>query len=299
MSTPPEHSPGWRENADKTAFDWARETGEVEHVIGDLDKLIAQRRRRRAGLSLGAAALFAVAAVTVLQLRQPADDTAMPAVASINVLRPEARTLPDGSRIELRAGAELKVEFSPTVRKIVLQRGQAHFEVQKDPARPFVVATPALSVRAVGTAFAVDLGAAAVDVLVTEGRVALQENAAAAVDEPPALALVGHGHRARVSLDLAGRIAAHEVQSILERDAQEQLAWRIPRLEFSDTPLADVVAMFNRHGNTELVIAHASLRSQQLSGVLRADDIDSLVRLLEREFRIVSERRGSQILLRR
>jgi transmembrane sensor len=49
--------------------------------------------------------------------------------------------------------------------------GEAHFFVEKDPQRPFVVNAAGIDVRAVGTAFNVRIDPAAVEVLVTEGRV--------------------------------------------------------------------------------------------------------------------------------
>ena len=57
--------------------------------------------------------------------------------------------LPAGSRAELRDDARLSTEFTAGVRRVVLDRGEAHFEVQKDPARPFVVVAGRLEVRAV------------------------------------------------------------------------------------------------------------------------------------------------------
>ena len=53
----------------------------------------------------------------------------------------------------------------------VLLRGEARFQVAKNPARPFVVATREARVRAVGTLFNVRTDGAVTDVAVLEGRV--------------------------------------------------------------------------------------------------------------------------------
>lgn len=46
-------------------------------------------------------------------------------------------TLPDGSTIHLNAGSEVEVGFDATQRRVELLAGQALFDVEKDPGRPF------------------------------------------------------------------------------------------------------------------------------------------------------------------
>ena len=91
-----------------------------------------------------------------------------PAALSVPV-RPfePIRRLPDGSIVELDAQSEIAVNFEPSVRRVELVRGEALFKVQKDPNRPFIVRAGGVEVRAVGTAFDVRLGSAAVEVFVT------------------------------------------------------------------------------------------------------------------------------------
>jgi transmembrane sensor len=78
----------------------------------------------------------------------------------------------------------------------------------------------------------------------------------------------------------------------------EHLAWRVPRLELSGTPLSKALPMFNEHGRVHLRLADPALGRLQLSGVLRADDTESLLRLLEGEFALTAERRGDELVLR-
>jgi ferric-dicitrate binding protein FerR (iron transport regulator) len=106
-----------------------------------------------------------------------------PTAGSTVVRRPDVQKLPDGTRVELNAGTEFVVEFTPGVRAVRLVRGEALFAVPKNPARPFVVGAGAVSVRAVGTAFAVRHGAAVVGVLVTEGRIAVERTGGDVVSE--------------------------------------------------------------------------------------------------------------------
>lgn len=145
--------------------------------------------RRVALVSAGLAA--AAALVVVVRLDWGIWKPSPPAGSSIatTTVRPLTRTLPDGSVVDLNAGADLAVEYSPTGRRVRLLTGEAHFAVAKDPARPFVVSAGTVEVRAVGTAFNVRFAPVAVQVLVTEGQVAVEtepseRNRAGAVAEP-------------------------------------------------------------------------------------------------------------------
>ena len=76
--------------------------------------------------------------------------------------------------MELNAGGEVSEHFTTAERRVRLVRGEAHFTVTKDAARPFVVEAGAVRLRALGTAFNVRFEPSAVEVLVTHGRVQVE-----------------------------------------------------------------------------------------------------------------------------
>lgn len=252
-------------------------------------ELTALRRRRGQRRAAGFAALLLLGAGFLATRPTMAPDTAV-------VLTSERRALPDGSVVEYPAGTQFTVEFSPTVRRVSLQRGDAHFQVAKDAARPFQVTAGGVDVRAVGTAFALQYSGLAVDVLVTEGRVTVgpvRSEASVAKSDP---ALVAAGHR----VTMEGPDAAKpEVLAVTEAEIDERLAWRKPRVEFSGTPLAKVVALLNRHNDLRIVIDDPALEATPLSGVFRLNDTEAFVRILERGLGVRAERRGRDIVLHR
>jgi transmembrane sensor len=223
---------------------------------------------------------------------------------------PESRILPDGSRLELKEGARIAVDYSATTRLVTLLEGAAHFQVEKDAARPFVVTAQRVAVRAVGTAFLVESGSSRVEIIVTEGQVAVnspqwsvQEAYPSRLDanaEPdPSSVLVPAGNR--VSVQPADATApAPAVQPMSVADIQERLAWRVPRLDLNFTPLADVVALFNAHGRVALMFEDPEMGKLKLSGILRADNVPVLLQILDTSYGVKSERRaGGDIILTR
>jgi transmembrane sensor len=89
--------------------------------------------------------------------------------------------LDDGSVVSLNTNSLMRVQITPELRHIVLERGEALFKVAHDKNRPFDVDAGTTTVRAVGTEFSVRVrepvaeagGGKAVEVLVKEGRVAI------------------------------------------------------------------------------------------------------------------------------
>ena len=231
----------------------------------------------------------------------------------------ERVVLADGSVVELNANSVVRVDLLPNERRVALQRGEAHFTVAHDKARPFIVSAHGVAVRAVGTAFNVRLAATSIEVLVTEGKVAVSEVG-------PALAAVPSGNdlgiqtsvpangsptllvaneRTLISLALPKSVApipkatAPVVEKITPEAMREALSWQERKLVFSETPLRDVVAQFNRRNRTQLLIGDPTLAERPVGGTFAADNVEGFVRLLEGSGAIAVERRDEMIVVLR
>lgn len=272
------------------SLDRAVAAGSAERIAYTLE--LRRRGRRRFRLVLGAVASCLLVGFLVL-VRTPAPQKRAPVEAehsSTLVIAPASRVLPDGTMVDMKAGAQLDVEFVPALRRVVLRSGEAHFAVQKDSARPFVVVAGGVEVRAVGTAFSVDVGDRAVAVLVTEGRVSLA-TPAAGVEVTGAPQLVDAGTRAVVLRNEGPTPMEAHLAAVTAAETIDHLAWRVRRLEFSGTPLADAIPLFNEHSGARLALDPA-LGALRLSGTLRVDDLEALLFLLQTEFGITAETRG-------
>src|SRR6185312_7016765 len=88
---------------------------------------------RRAFIAACAAGAAAVAGVPLALMWRGRDQRTV----TTAVGEQRAFTLSDSSRITLDANSQLKISFDRDLRLIDLVRGRAHFEVAKDPSRPF------------------------------------------------------------------------------------------------------------------------------------------------------------------
>ena len=180
-------------------------------------------------------------------------------------------TLSDGTVVQLNTGGEVRERFTAATRHVTLTRGEAHFAVAKNPTRPFIVQAGSLQVRAVGTAFNINLQSAAVDVIVTEGRVQLTTG----TPDAPAL---NAGERATLRRAADGPTLV--VARIDAAAITQTLAWREPLMRLGGATLAELAAEFERATGRRLVLADPALADLRFGGRFRADDIDGFTHLL-------------------
>ena len=251
-------------------------------------------------------ALGAVAAILVLALVSARWWPSRPDRADNHPLLPpmpliEQRRLADGSIVQMNRGSVVASRFTPEERLVRLEHGEAHFQVTKDAARPFIVEVGGVAVRAVGTAFNVRCASSSVEVLVTAGQVAVQKvafpNRVTGTDRSslPAGTLLVAGECALVLLDLGAPPPA--VQHLSPGEIEARLAWQPRRLEFTATPLAEIVAEFNRRNPVRLTLASDELASLRLSLAFRSDNVEGFVRLLVSHFGVRAEWRDPHEIL--
>jgi transmembrane sensor len=214
--------------------------------------------------------------------------------------------LPDGSSAVLNTNTVVEFSFDKDERRVRLLGGEAYFSVAKNPARPFIVQAGRLAVRAVGTAFDVRLHTDSLSVLVTEGKVSVNNVAPASRTTAPqepvrSVPILAAGHMGRLALDpdRAPSPEGMQVSAMEERGLRNALAWQEGRLEFFDTPLSEVVAEFNRYNRHKLVITDPELAAQRFGGGFASHETEPLLELLEQSFGVVTENRGNETLLRR
>jgi transmembrane sensor len=216
--------------------------------------------------------------------------------------------LADGSVVQVDPETRLRVVYEPQVRRIYLERGRALFHVAKNAQRPFLVRAEDTTVRAVGTAFAVEQGQGSVVVTVAEGKVAVLPARAvdAATFEASGTAQgsaqlhdaasSGAALRAPAAQTLKSAAAAGGLQEIVlianeqvrvagsgaaepvrEVDSHRALAWAEGRLVFEDDTVEYAVRQFNRYNRIQLSVNDAVLAHRTISGVFSAADPGSFV----------------------
>jgi transmembrane sensor len=173
-------------------------------------------------------------------------------------------TLPDGSSMLLNTASRAAVHFSESARLVTLLEGEGLFEVTKNPARAFIVRVGAVSIRAVGTAFAVRALNERVDVTVAEGVVEVADSSV--LSQPQT-----------VSANEAASIGGSQgvkVERITHAQVERHLAWRDGMLSFDGERLSEAVEEINRHNHLKILIDDPALAARPVVGIFRSSDTE-------------------------
>lgn len=256
-----------RDTRHREAFDEFRDLwGDLKDLPIPPDRLKKLRgaRRRRTAYRATTAAVVLLLFVSLYNAgyvdRMRADHyTSVGEVRSVE--------LADGSRVYLNTDTAITVDFSDSARRIHILRGEAFFDVAKNPRRPFVVGDGALTATAVGTQYAVRAGTGSFepDVQVEEGKVEVQS-----ADQ-----------RVFVSAGYTAAIGDGGAVIVQPADVADATAWRNGRLIFSGRPLKEVLAALARYRRGQIVMLDRALGEQKVSGIFDLSDTDAALRDLE------------------
>jgi transmembrane sensor len=233
------------------------------------------RRRKWHWPAAAAAVLVAALGAALWMTRRPGTQ-----ILSTAVGQERHVTLADGSRLTLNTNTLLAVSLTPGRREIYLRRGEAHFDVVHDPARPFLVHAGDAVIRDIGTQFEVRLHSDRdVDVLVDQGQVEVQGPAAAAAGAAHAAAGWQQALRAGERLVIAGPRLS--VLSVSPHQLADELAWCQGALVFESEPLARAVAEVGRYTRARIVVDGAKVGALRISGRFRTDDVPGFFQALQ------------------
>jgi len=251
---------------------------------------VAKRRRTVAyGLAAGMAMLICSALAWLLVLNRHAYNTGIGEQRSVK--------LEDGSFVLLNTDSRVEIEFTGHERRVVLARGEALFNVVHHSSRPFIVSSGGVDIRAVGTQFNVRRRDEATDVAVVEGvvQIATAQNRSIATGTQAGLA-------ASAPTQLGAGETAHIVSGHINREQRPNLdnalSWRKRRLVFTDVPLAEVAAEFNRYNRTKIRVEGAAAKTKQLSGIFDADRPTAVIGYAMKDDSLSVEPEGSNWVIR-
>jgi transmembrane sensor len=277
------------------AFATLRHTLRDTALLEAIDRLrdqpveaFAPSPRRRVGMhgwsrgGLIAAGLLVLVGGGLLTIRLTAERVAPPIELATAVGARADHVLGDASIVRLGADSHASVAYGRSARDIYLRRGDAVFEVAKNPRRPFNVMAGDTTVTAVGTVFEVDKINDAVEVRVFEGVVRVSQGAA-----PPRVLrrgewiLLAGDHTAS-----SGRLASNSYE-----------AWRGDWLEADNMPLKYVVTRLNRYSPQALIFRDAGLGELRVTGRFKLNKPAEALAMISSLLELRVERAGSRIYL--
>ncbi len=242
--------------------------------------MLGWRLGHRATISIAAAIMLAVAIILISPSQKPT-------LYRTQVAQTEDVTLADGTQVSLGAETRLTASLSSSERLVVLQHGEAFFDVARDPTTPFLVTVGQVTIEVVGTAFAVRRSNRSVRVGIAEGEVAVSADG-----QTDKIMHLSAGEQVETNLK-----SGHSEVSAL--DARQIAAWRWGELVYRNAPLAEIIADVNRYFDGQLTISDPAAADLTLNAVFNTDDITGVLHTLEEALPIrVRQLRANRIDIR-
>lgn len=176
--------------------------------------------------------------------------------------------LPDGTKVKLNSGSELKIaDDFPEKRRAILN-GEGYFEVKADKEHPFYITTPQdITIRVTGTVFNLCCYTDQKDI-----RLNLEEGSVDIVRDDRTIYTMDRPEDIRV---LDGQIRHTEGK------VEETTAWTEGRLVFDNTPMDEVIARIERWYGVRIYVKNPSIYEQTFTGDFNSESVGRIFDLMK------------------
>ena len=200
----------------------------------------------------------------------------------------EELVLPDGSLVTLNAHSSLRYlkRFEKDRRALSLE-GEAYFEVERDEARPFIIAVDGIQVKVLGTSFNVSAyrGKEDIEVIVSKGQVALTKPG-----DIPESVILKPGNK--------GIYNRSDHSLAISRDIDRNyLAWKTRSFVFEDQTLMEVVQILNNVYGSAIVIGTDSLAEARITTSFNNQTLEAILNVLSATLDLEVKDEDGRILL--
>jgi ferric-dicitrate binding protein FerR (iron transport regulator) len=208
-------------------------------------------------------------------------------------------TLPDGTRVWLNSGSKLTYnkQYNTKTREVQLS-GEAYFSVVTNPARPFIVQTGTINIKAVGTKFNVKAYPEDGSIVTTleSGKVIIEgkdnENKDFVLKMKPREVVTYLKEKTPVSqtsqpatddkkIQTAKPIEAEQALTKVEKvNTQLFTSWKDTRWIIEEQRLGDLARDFERRYNIKIQFGSSAAEQFHFSGILENETIEQIMNIM-------------------
>lgn len=194
-------------------------------------------------------------------------------------------TLNDGSKVTLNANSRLTYpsQFEDVNREVNLS-GEAFFEIEKDPEKPFIIHTDAIDVTVLGTSFNVRSldNESTASVTVATGIVRVNSNG-------NSIQLV-QGEKGILDKQ-SGKLFK------VVNDDKNYLSWKTKTFQFDNLPLSDVINILNNAYQSSIELKNSDIVNCPVTVGFEKQSLNSILEVLKATLDLEIEKNDNVILL--
>lgn len=189
--------------------------------------------------------------------------------------------LPDGTKVYLNADSRITYTEKFATNREVMLSGEAYFDVTKDKEHPFIVHTPVMDIKVIGTAFNVRAYSSENSAQTTLIRgiieVSLKENKKKIILKPNEKLIIQNEYEQKSVINktefVIPKITLLPIKNNIIDTVANDILWTQNKLVFDQTKFSEIVAELERWYNVKIIVQDNSLLGRSFSGIYEDEDI--------------------------
>lgn len=202
-------------------------------------------------------------------------------------------TLQDGSVVMLNSGSTMTYpsSFSGMDTREVYLKGEAFFEVAKNPRQPFIVKTKTMYTQVFGTVFNVSAYEedSTNEVVLVEGSVGVGKTFKKGSQD---LQILKPSQRA------SNKIGNGDDFFIEDVDVSSYISWTQGILAFENEAMSDIIKRLQRQYNIEIVNQYNELNDRRFTGMFDEENIDKVLQTIQAHTKFSYEKQDNKITIK-
>lgn len=198
-------------------------------------------------------------------------------------------SLPDGSSVTLNSGSELRypVSFGKSSRDLELQ-GEAFFDVEENPEKPFSVEAGGIRVKVLGTSFNVEAAAGQniVTVIVANGKVGIFDES---------------GNEMKGELLKGEKALINTATGSLSLNTNTDPnfnSYKTKHIVFKNSGLEQVISTLEKTYNTNIRVENPGVTENRITVTFNNKDLDYILRTIEATLDLEIEIKDDEVIIR-
>jgi ferric-dicitrate binding protein FerR (iron transport regulator) len=196
--------------------------------------------------------------------------------------------LPDSSKVWINKNTDLEYrkEFEGEERLVRLN-GEAYFEVNKNPLKPFIIESKFSRIEVLGTSFIYRAYSSQNEnfVIVNSGKVEFSDR-----NQEQPLILV-KGEKGELNID-------ENVMKKSLNDDQNYLAWQTGILIFENETFENIIADLSNYYSQMFVFENSTMKSNRLTVTFDNEELENILNILERTIGVTFQRSSEKIIIK-
>lgn len=246
----------------------------MKTLVADRLHIMIMRRRWFAVLKYAAAVAAVVCGVYAFQTAYPAHGSEQLLTTVVKAGSKSELTLPDGSHVQLNSASSISFDVGNSNVRTVYLRGEAFFDVAKDPDKLFRVMVGDMAVEVHGTSFNVNAyNEDRIETALVSGKVTIMDPSlpAKSYDLSPG--------------EMATFCRTDSTLSISRADMHLAMGWLDEYLVFDGESLAQVIEKIERWYGVDVELRRQDLVNDILTGSFRHENIYNVMHSLSLQYK--------------